>query len=111
MDIYRQKTASSSSSNKKSFLQSREVQDVNALVLDQLTRLNEKQLTALRYINQSLLNFMIKQEGLRNIIVEKVANKDLFSVILDGRNQHIANEIQARGDEEIFIIYGLMHFQ
>ena len=49
------------------------MQDVNALVLEQLSSLNSKQLSFLRYINQSLLNFMIKQENLRDLIVEKVA--------------------------------------
>lgn len=110
MKIYREKTALSPNNGKKSFLQNTQTQDMNALVINKLAELNEKQLTALRYINQSLLNFMIKQENLRDIIVEKVANRDLFSVILDSRNEHIAREIKARSDEEIVIIYGLMHF-
>lgn len=111
MDIYNKKISLEASPQKKSFLQSGEVQDVNSLLLDQLAKLNDRQLQALRYINQSLLNFMIKQEDLRNLIVEKVANKDLFSVILDERNAHIAKEIKSRSDEKIFIIYWLMHFQ
>lgn len=111
MGIYRKKISEKNDLNSKSFLQSWEVQDVNSLLLEQLAQLNEKQLQVLRYINQSLLNFMIKQEDLRNLIVEKVANKDLFSVILDERNKHIVQEIESRWDEKIFIMYGLMHFQ
>lgn len=111
MDIYRKKTTSSSSWTKSSFMQSNELQDVNSLILEQLAWLNETQLKVIRYINQSLLNFMIKQEKLRNLIVERVANQDLFSVILDQRNAHIVSEIQARWDKKIFILYGLMHFE
>lgn len=110
MDIYREKTALWDNAEKKSFLQSEGTQDMNAIIINQLAELNNRQLTALRYINQSLLNFMIKQENLRNIIVEKVANQDLFSVILDSRNEHIVQEIQDRWDEKIVIIYWLMHF-
>jgi len=111
MDIYRQTTALRSDETKSSFMQSSEVQDVNSLILEQLAWLSKSQLKVIRYINQSLLNFMIKQEKLRNMIVEKVANQDLFSVILDQRNAHVVSEIQARWDAKIFIIYGLMHFQ
>ena len=39
---------------------------------------------------------MIKQENLRDLLVEKVANQDLFSVILDERNTHIVSEIESR---------------
>ncbi len=111
MEIYRKKTATNSQDSASSFLQSEATMDMNSLVINQLSQLNERQLWALRYINQSLLNFMIKQENLRNLIVEKVANRDLFSVILDSRNEHIVSEIMARWDEKIVIIYGLMHFE
>jgi len=111
MEIYREKTAIWENSDKKYFLQSEGTQDMNAIIINQLAALNDRQLTALRYINQSLLNFMIKQENLRNLIVEKVANRDLFSVILDSRNEHIISEITARWDEKIVVIYGLMHFE
>lgn len=110
MEIYRAKTADWEDTQKTSFLQSKGTQDINALIINQLAELNDKQLTALRYINQSLLNFMIKQENLRNLIVEKALNKDLFSIILDERNKHIVHEIESRWDDKIFIIYGLMHF-
>jgi len=110
MDIYNKKTQDRDEEEKKSFLQSWEVQDVNKIILEQLSSLNERQLGLLRYINQSLLNFMIKQEWLRNLIVEKVANQDLFSVILDERNEYVVSEIVKRWDEKIFILYWLMHF-
>lgn len=110
MEIYREKTSFWEETQQASFLQSKETQDVNTLIINQLAQLNEKQLRALRYINQSLLNFMIQQEWLRNLIVEKLANRDLFSVILDSRNEHIVQEIENRWDEKIVIIYWLMHF-
>jgi hypothetical protein len=54
---------------------------------------------------------MIKHEALREFLISKLANQDIFSVILDDRNRHIANEILTRGDEKIIILYGLMHFE
>ena len=54
---------------------------------------------------------MIKHESLRNFLISKLANQDIFSVILDERNKYIAQEILTRKDEKIMILYGLMHFQ
>lgn len=84
--------------------------DINTQVLEQLSQLNEKQLMVLKYINKSLLNLIIKNEWLRNYILTKLGNQDLFSVILDDRNTHIIAEIQNSKYNNIFVMYGLMHF-
>ncbi len=89
-------------------------QDSSNLTMELLKRLSEKddkQLLVLRYVNKSMLNFIIKHEGLRNFIIEKIGKPDIFSVILDDRNVHIVEEIEKSEHKKIFIIYGLMHFE
>jgi hypothetical protein len=86
------------------------VHNLNDEVIGQLAALSPRELTVLRYINQGILNFMIKHEWLREFLISKLANQDIFSVILDDRNKHIVQEILARDDEKIIILYGLMHF-
>ncbi len=111
MDIYNKRINSQwINSWEEDTKKSSKVYDMNTQVLDTLSELWERELLVLRYINQSILNFIIKHEYLRNAIIEKVANKDIFSVILDDRNLHLVKEIRAREDEKIFITYGLMHF-
>lgn len=85
--------------------------DITQDLFSRLEQLNERQLGLLRYINQSLLNFMIKHDGLRNQIVSQLNMQDIFSVILDERDQYIAQEILVSPQEKIFVMYGLMHFE
>ena len=42
-----------------------EVQDIDALILEELSRLNEKQLQILVYINQAIMNFIVKNDKLQ----------------------------------------------
>ncbi len=41
----------------------------------------------------------------------KLWNTDLFEVILQDRNIHLANEIEKTKHKKIIITYGLMHFK
>lgn len=86
------------------------IYDINADIITQLTSLESRELVILRFVNQSFLNFIMKNEAFRNTIIETVGNTDLFSVILDDRNTHIVDKITEREDEKIFLMYGLMHF-
>lgn len=87
-----------------------DVYDINSQIIRQLSTLKPRELTLLRFINQSFLNFIMKNETFRNTIISKVWNTDLFSVILDDRNTHIVQEISRRNDEKVFLMYWLMHF-
>jgi len=104
MEIYDEK------SQKKETEENKAIYDINAEIITQLTTLKPRELAILRFINQSFLNFIMKNETFRNTIIEIVGNTDLFSVILDDRNMHIVEEIVQRNDEKIFLMYGLMHF-
>lgn len=111
MDLYREKIEAPTGKEKTSLMENQVVFDVNTEITQKLSSLWDRELLVLRYINQSILNFMIKHEWLRDLIISQVANNDIFSVILDDRNKHMVNEILLRDDKKIFISYGLMHFR
>lgn len=107
MQLYRDRVWSE---QKASILWNEKVYDLNSDVLKTLSQLSEKELIVLRFVNQGILNFMMKHASLRNIIIQNLWNTDIFSVILEGRNSFLAKEIQTRNDKKIFITYWLMHF-
>lgn len=87
------------------------VYDIDKKALSSLGSLNPKELFILRYFNQSIMNFMIKHESVREFILSLIEREDIFSVILDERNKHLAKEIISSQENKIFVIYGLMHFE
>lgn len=84
--------------------------DINATIIETLTSLNDKELSILRYINKGILNFIIWSESTQNLVMDNFANKQLFSIILDKRNEVLSSEIINSDDKKIFITYGLLHF-
>lgn len=110
MDLYRKKVWSSAEQNKW-LLWNEKVRDLNDDVISQLSQLWDRELLVLRYINQWILNFIIKHSWIRNFIIDKIANEDIFAVILEDRNKHLVQEILTRDDEKIIVLYGLMHFE
>lgn len=89
----------------------KEAYDINNDIVSRLSELSAKELAILRFINQSFLNFIMKNEVFRDTIIQNLGNTDLFEVILEDRNKHIVEEVYNRKDEKIFILYGLMHFK
>jgi archaellum component FlaF (FlaF/FlaG flagellin family) len=92
-------------STKKSFLQNEEVIDANAEIIKTLSSLNNKELEILRYINKSLLNFIIASDTTKSLVMDNFANKDLFKIILDKRNEVLSNEIIHSSHQKIYITY------
>jgi len=106
MEIFNEKNTST----ENNWLSS-EVYNVSEELFTRLSKLNERELSLVRFMNQAFLNLIMKNNGLRDGIIENFWNTDIFSVILDDRNVHIVNEVINRQDKKIFIIYGLMHFE
>jgi hypothetical protein len=94
-----------------SFLWNKKVIDANKQILNILADLNERQLNVLRYVNKSILNFIIKSEWVQNILTENFSNRRLFDIILDKRNEVLVSEIIASEYEKIYTTYGLLHFE
>lgn len=88
-----------------------EVPDVSTDIIEILTEMSDKQLAIMRYINKSILNFLIKHKSLRDAIISNFGNQDLFAVILDDRNTHLVENINQSEYNKIIVIYGLMHFE
>ena len=87
-----------------------EVLDINSEIITMLSELNSRELAVVRYLNQAVMNFIIKNEWLRNTIVNELGNTDIFSVILDDRNEYLVQEILNSDEDKIHILYWLMHF-
>lgn len=84
--------------------------DATKTITDTLTSLNEKELKILVYINQAILNFIIKSEKTQELITNNFWNQELFDVILNKRNDVLANAIIESKYNNIYITYWLLHF-
>lgn len=78
-------------------------------ILRLLWGLKARELALLQYANQAFLNFFMKQEALQGFILEQ-SWADIFSVILEDRDKYIADAIRESEYENIFAIYGKLHF-
>ena len=85
--------------------------DVTEQITEILLNLNEKQLKILVYINQSILNFIIKSTWLQEILTNNFTNTELFDVILNKRNEVLSDAIINSEHNKIYITYWLLHFK
>lgn len=85
--------------------------DLTTDIVSTIERLNDRQLSILIYINQAILNAFTKHDGLRNTIISAMWSQDIFWVILDDRDQLLAESIASSPYDKIFITYGLLHFK
>ncbi len=84
--------------------------DINTEIISILSELRENELKILRYINRSILNFMIKNDRIQELITDTFANPKLFAIILDDRNHVLSQAIESSEHNKIYITYGLLHF-
>lgn len=85
--------------------------DVNTEILSHLSSLNDKQKYILVYVNRAILNFITKQENLREWILSATWQEDIFSIILNERDANLAKTVHESSEEKIIILYGMMHFE
>ncbi len=91
--------------------ESPETADLNKLLIEELAKLDEKNLKLLVYVNQWIMNFLIKSRTIQETMMNEFGNKALFDVILGKRNEVLAKKIWESRDEKIFVMYGLLHFE
>lgn len=84
---------------------------VSEVLFEQLNRLNEREITILRYVNKAMVNMIIKNSGFSDIMIQNFSNQELFAVILNKRDEVLAQEIITSEDQKIITTYGLLHFQ
>ena len=72
MTIYKSRT-NTPETNSEKVMQREETQivDISNDIITQLANMNDRELALMRYMNKSVLNFLIKHEGLRDTIIEK----------------------------------------
>lgn len=97
--------------NKKNNTFPKEIQDVDSIVIEELSKLNDKELQILIYINQAIMNFIIKNDSLQKSFLKEFWNEALFEVILNKRNELLVENIEKSKYDKIFITYGLLHFE
>lgn len=86
------------------------VYNIEKDIIWKLSELNTRQMFLLRYFNQAFMNFIMKHESLRENILKLSGKQDIFSVILEDRNKHLAKNILQSDHRKIITTYGLMHF-
>ena len=112
MSIYRSKTGLTKDMPEDTMeRKEKQIADISGDIIDKLSGLSTRELAIMRYMNKSVLNFLIKHESLRDMIIENFGNQNLFGVILNDRNNHLVENIVSSEYDNIFVIYGLMHFQ
>jgi hypothetical protein len=57
--------------------------DINKEIINALSKLNDKELKILVYINQAILNFIIASDKTQDLIASNYANQTLFDIILN----------------------------
>jgi hypothetical protein len=74
-------------------------------------KLTRHELALFEYFNRAMLNFMLKLDSLpESLAAADPRYADLFAVILDERDEHIAHGILESPEKKLFLTYGLMHF-
>lgn len=87
------------------------VEDLNKVLIEHLSQIDERKLKVLVYINQALLNFLIKSDFIQESLMNEFWNKALFDVILHKRNDIVIDSISNSEHTQIFVTYGLLHFE
>jgi uncharacterized protein YbaP (TraB family) len=86
------------------------ITDIDTMIIDELASMSEKKLRILVYLNQAIMSFLIKSDFLKETLMNEFGNKALFDVILHKRNELLVQEIEKSNHSDIFITYGLLHF-
>jgi uncharacterized protein YbaP (TraB family) len=103
MDLYE-------SADQKEKTAPKSITDIDTMIIDELASMSEKKLRILVYLNQAIMSFLIKSDFLKETLMNEFGNKALFDVILHKRNELLVQEIEKSNYSDIFITYGLLHF-
>lgn len=72
--------------------------------------LTPRELGVVRYLNRAIMSLVIKNRDASNAAFAGLGKEDLFSAILDDRNEVIVDAVTSSEEKKIFITYGLLHF-
>lgn len=85
--------------------------DANVLITELLSKLDDKQLSILRFINQSIMNTIIKNQNIQDSMASAIWNKTIMDTILWKRNTYLIKAINEEKNKNIVITYWLLHFK
>ncbi len=90
--------------------ENKEIINASEQILNKLNELNDRELKILIYINQAILNTIIKNDAEAKELIKSFWNVDLFDVILEDRNKNLVDSIIKSEYNKIYITYWLLHF-
>lgn len=76
-----------------------------------LEEIDERKLQVFRYINKAFISVIIKNENIQDTFLNNFWNKELFEIILNKRNEILANQIINWENKKIIVLYWLLHFR
>lgn len=85
--------------------------DLSPLVNESLKNIWPRELVVFSYLNRGIMNFIMKNSTAQDAIISASGQQDIFATILQDRNEHLANTILESKDDNIFVIYGMLHFE
>lgn len=74
-----------------------------------LNQLTERELKFVNYLSKAFLNLLFSSSN-SIALLEWQQNPEIFSVILNKRNEVLANEIIRNPNKKIYVTYGALHF-
>lgn len=87
------------------------VLNVTDLMIQRLASMKEHQLMLLRTVFKSSINFMVKHDNIQSQIVKLLQLNRIIDIILEERNDYLANYILTSEDKNIHVMYGKLHFK
>ena len=85
--------------------------NVTDVMIQRLASMKEHQLLLLRTIFKSSINFMVKHDNIQSQIVKLLQLNRIIDIILEERNDYLANYILNSDDKNIHVMYGKLHFK
>lgn len=83
---------------------------IDSMINDIVENMTDRELKIFIALNRSIMNFIIKNDNVRNSIMEWAWQQKLFDIILNDRNSVIVDSINKSDNKKIVILYWLMHF-
>lgn len=87
------------------------VLNVTDVMIQRLASMKEHQLMLLRTVFKSSINFMVKHDKIQSQIVNLLQLNRIIDIILEERNDYLANYILTSDDKNIHVMYGKLHFK
>lgn len=84
--------------------------DFSAELAKEADSYNPRELAVVRYFLRAMMSLVIKNRDTGEAAFAGLGKVDLFSSILDDRNEVLADAISSTDEKKVFVTYGMLHF-